>query len=110
MPEEVPIDDDLLPLPNASPCTNRELAARLHLVRVDLFGRGGSDHMARSIGVPGRTWTNIEAGVAILAPTLLRFLAITRVEPGWLLTGTGSRYRDEPGPARPTVTILREGG
>jgi hypothetical protein len=69
------------------------LAERLRLVRVDLFGERGGSEMARRLGVPIRTWYNYESGVTVPAEVLLRFLELTRVEPQWLLHGTGPIFR-----------------
>lgn len=70
-----------------------QLAARLHDVRVDRFGKRSSAALARLLGVPVRTWYNYEGGVTVPADILLRFLEITGAEPRWLLSGAGPRYR-----------------
>lgn len=69
------------------------LAERLRQVRVDLYGERGGSEMARRLGVPIRTWYNYESGVTVPAEVLLRFLELTRVEPQWLLHGTGPVFR-----------------
>ena len=37
---------------------------------------------------------NYEMGVVMPATVLLQFLDVTAVEPRWLLTGEGPRYRE----------------
>ena len=84
---------------------NAALAGRLRLVREEVAGAEGAGAMARSLGVPEGTWANFEAGVAIPGHVLLAFVVATSVEPRWLLTGAGPRYRedlggtDQPGPS-----------
>jgi hypothetical protein len=72
------------------------LARRLKEVRTDLFGDKGAAELARTLEVPARTWYNYEVGVTVPAEVLLRFIAVTGVEPQWLLNGLGEKYR---GPA-----------
>jgi hypothetical protein len=72
------------------------LARRLREVRMDLFGDKGATEVARALEVPSRTWYNYERGVTVPAEVLLRFIALTRVEPQWLLDGQGEKYRGEP--------------
>jgi hypothetical protein len=61
--------------------------------------------MARQLGLPLRTWYNYEAGTAIPAEVVLRIIELTSAEPGWLLYGTGPKYRttqpEEGDQARP---------
>jgi SOS-response transcriptional repressor LexA len=71
-----------------------DLAERLRLVRVDLYGERGGSEMARRLGLPVRTWYNYEAGVTVPAEVLLRFVELTNVEPMWLLHGRGPQYRE----------------
>ncbi len=73
------------------------LAERLREIRVEVFGERGGSEMARRLGVPVRTWYNYESGVTVPAEILLRFMELTHVEPSWLLTGDGSKYRDRRG-------------
>jgi hypothetical protein len=68
------------------------LALRLQAVRQELYGDRGIPELAEAVGVPARTWANYEAGVVVPGTTLVRFLAITRTRPEWLLTGKGTRY------------------
>jgi hypothetical protein len=80
----------------ATRVTNNALAERIRLIRVERFGEAGAAALAQKLGVPAATWANYEYGVTIPGPVLLQFLAITAVEPHWLLTGHGARYRHVP--------------
>jgi SOS-response transcriptional repressor LexA len=73
-----------------------DLAERLRTVRTELYGDRGGPELARRLGVPIRTWYNYESGVTVPAEIVLRFIDLTLVEPSWLLTGQGPRYRSTP--------------
>lgn len=77
------------------------LASRLRAVRVEFAGERGGPEMAQRLGIPARSWYNYEIGVTVPAAVLLRFLEMTGVEPHWLLTGEGPRYRAAPPAAEP---------
>ncbi|WP_165232169.1 hypothetical protein [Aquisphaera insulae] len=49
--------------------------------------------MADALQVPFRTWFNYENGCTIPAPSILRFIELTRANPHWLLTGRGPKYQ-----------------
>ena len=70
---------------------SRQLAARLKLIRIELFGDDGSPDLARWLGLPCKTWSNYENGVTIPAEILLKFIELTSVNPHWLVTGEGPR-------------------
>jgi hypothetical protein len=69
------------------------IAGRITEVRRDLFGDAGIPAIAESMHLPERSWSNYEAGVVMPGPILLHFLDLTSVEPHWLLTGEGPKYR-----------------
>jgi hypothetical protein len=73
---------------------NDDLARRLHAVRLDRYGAHGGPLLAEDLGIPTRTWLRYESGVRMPGLVLLRFIEVTDVEPHWLLTGEGRRYRD----------------
>jgi transcriptional regulator with XRE-family HTH domain len=75
--------------------SKRALAERLRQVRVEVYGEDGVHDLARRLGIPERTWSRYESGVTIRAEVVLQFLELTRVEPIWLLRGSGPRYRGE---------------
>jgi hypothetical protein len=70
-----------------------QLAARVREIRVERYGEHGVRSLAEELGVPPRTWLNFEAGVTIPAEMILRFVEVTGVEPQWLLSGRGEKYR-----------------
>ncbi len=69
------------------------LADRIKAVRRELFGDAGISALVDSLDFPLRTWMNYEMGVTMPASVLLQFLVLTAVNPHWLLTGEGPRYR-----------------
>jgi hypothetical protein len=90
--------NDRLREPTMSVQTHRSpttvtLARRLQLIRRDLFGEDGTPILARLVGVPTQTWTNYESGVVIPGTILLQFIATTKADPYWLLTGDGEALR-----------------
>jgi hypothetical protein len=75
--------------------THVTLARRLREIRSERFCDDGAAVLAALVDVPLRTWQNYEAGVAVPAPVLLRFLDLTGAHPHWLLTGEGPKYLGE---------------
>jgi hypothetical protein len=73
---------------------NGVLAARVREIRLDKCGADGITTLSHALSIPPRTWENYENGVTIPAWILLQFIALTDVEPSWLLTGQGNCYRD----------------
>lgn len=69
------------------------ISHRLKEVRQELFGEHGGPELARRLNLPARTWYNYETGVTVPAEVLLAFIDQTGVNPVWLLTGEGPRYR-----------------
>ena len=69
------------------------LARRMREIRLEVYGEHGSASLAQALEVPARTWLHYESGINIPGLVLLRFLEVTGVEPGWLLTGEGVKYR-----------------
>ncbi len=67
------------------------LAHRLREIRLAMYGENGAPLLAQALAIPARTWANYESGVSIPGCVLLRFIAVTGVEPHWLLTGDGQR-------------------
>jgi hypothetical protein len=81
------------------PSTSENLAFRIRQVRRELYGEDGITELAEALGLPARTWRNIEDGVKVTGEVLLRFLVLTGAEPHWLLTGEGDAYRSASVPA-----------
>ena len=69
------------------------LAGRIKIVRVDLFGDHGGPILAEQLKIPFRVWVEYEQGLTIPAMTILRFMELTNADPHWLLTGEGPHYR-----------------
>lgn len=72
------------------------LASRIREIRMEKFGEEGIATMSQAINIPARTWEHYENGITIPGWILLKFIEITGVEPHWLLTGNGERYRVPP--------------
>ncbi|WP_152049932.1 hypothetical protein [Tautonia marina] len=74
------------------PSIRVEVATRIREVRFELYGEHGGPLLASALHLPFHRWSDYEHGTAIPGEVLLRFLALTRVEPHWLLTGQGPKY------------------
>jgi Peptidase S24-like len=72
------------------------LSERLRLLRTEFYGERGGPDLARTLGIPVRTWYNYENGVTVPAEIILRIVELTSVEPVWLLRGEGSKFRATP--------------
>jgi hypothetical protein len=68
------------------------LALRIREIRHELFGDNGGPLLAQHLGLPFCIWAQFEAGRAIPALAILRFIEVTHVNPRWLLTGVGDKY------------------
>ena len=75
------------------------IGRRLSEVREEKYGPAGAPLLAITLGLPLRTWLNYEAGVAIPGEVLLRFIETAHIDPHWLLTGDGPKYRAEGSPS-----------
>jgi hypothetical protein len=77
------------------------LAYRMRLLRLDRYGEHGGPLLAEALKIPTSTWVAYESGAPIPGLVLLRLIEVVGVEPHWLLTGEGQRYRvrsrDTPG-------------
>src|SRR5262249_39513141 len=62
------------------------------------FGDEGVDTVAALVGVPAKTWVNVEAGVNQSAIVILRLIDATGANPSWLLTGEGPMFMPARGP------------
>jgi hypothetical protein len=79
-----------------------ELGARLRMIREELYGADGIADLAAALGIAIQSWRNYEE-IGELAPaqTLLHFIELTGVDPLWLLSGQGDRFRLGYSPGRP---------
>jgi hypothetical protein len=73
--------------------SHRDLADRLHAVRLAIYGVHGGPELARLLGLPCRTWFNYEQGIKIPGEILLAFVVATGADPCWLLHGEGPMFR-----------------
>jgi hypothetical protein len=69
------------------------LGSRVREVRIETFGEKGTAALSQAMNIPAQTWEHFENGVTIPALIILAFIEITGVEPHWLLTGDGDRFR-----------------
>jgi Peptidase S24-like len=69
------------------------LSDRLRSLRTEFYGDRGGPDLARTLGIPVRTWYNYENGVTVPAEIILRIVELTSVEPIWLLRGEGPKLR-----------------
>lgn len=76
------------------------LARRVREIRVEQFGEAGVERLAGLLGIPPRTWLNYEAGVAMPALVLLRFLRVTGVAPDSLMPAGDRPDEDGGRPSR----------
>jgi len=63
---------------------------------MDRYGEDGVATLSRALEIPAGTWEHFEDGVMIPAWVILQFIVLTGVEPHWLLTGEGERFRARP--------------
>jgi hypothetical protein len=68
------------------------IARRIREVREELYGEHGGPLIAGALRIPFRTWLNYESGCTIPAPSILRFIELTKASPHWLLYGQGEKY------------------
>ena len=71
------------------------LSDRLRSLRTEFYGDRGGPDLARTLGIPVRTWYNYENGVTVPAEIILRIVELTAVEPVWLLRDEGPKFRDD---------------
>jgi hypothetical protein len=72
---------------------SERLASRLQEIRVEQFGEAGVGKLSAAMNLAAQTWEHYETGVVIPGWILLQFIELTDVDPHWLLTGEGKRYR-----------------
>jgi hypothetical protein len=70
------------------------LSDRLRSLRTEFYGERGGPDLARTLGIPVRTWYNYENGVTVPAEIILRIVELTAIEPVWLLRGEGPKFRE----------------
>jgi Peptidase S24-like len=86
------------------------LSDRLRSLRTEFYGERGGPDLARTLGIPVRTWYNYENGVTVPAEIILRIVELTSVEPIWLLRGEGPKFRENgPNPVATSPARAFEG-
>lgn len=70
-----------------------DLASRIREIRESLFGVHGGPLLASKLRIPFRTLHSYETGSTIPAHAILNFIEVTEVNPYWLLTGDGERFK-----------------
>jgi hypothetical protein len=79
-----------------------ELGSRLRMIREEVYGTNGVADLAEDLGIAIQSWKNYEE-IGELAPAqiLLHFIELTGVDPLWLLSGKGDRFRPGCSPDHP---------
>lgn len=70
-----------------------DMAERLREIREDLYGAHGAQFMADRLNIPLKTWLHFESGVVVSGQTILKLIVETNVNPRWLLSGQGPKYK-----------------
>ncbi len=83
-----PLDDQ-----TATEVIRLALGHRLREVRETVFGGPDLTALCDLMGVSDEQWMAYEGGGAMPTEIALLFIAATGVQPHWLLTGRGDRYR-----------------
>lgn len=83
-------------LPDHWETLRKEIASRIRELRIELYGEHGGPILAAQLDLPSRLWIQYEWGSPMPSDVMLRFLAVTRAEPHWLLTGAGEKFRQHP--------------
>ncbi|MFC1805491.1 LexA family transcriptional regulator [Planctomycetota bacterium] len=68
---------------------------RLAGIREEAFGKRGKSAFARALGIPLTSYLNFENGRVPPMDTIVKMMALTRVNPRWLVHGKGSRHLPE---------------
>jgi hypothetical protein len=69
------------------------LMHRVREIRAEVYGDHGIETLAQEMKLPVPTWVHFEDGVTMPGEVILHFIELTGVEPHWLLTGEGAKYR-----------------
>ena len=72
---------------------NPSLSDRIRAIRIDLFGEFGRPALAELLRIPDRKLERFETGSPVPAEVVLVLMEVTGVNPRWLESGEGERYR-----------------
>jgi len=87
----------------------KDFAERLGKIREDAFGKNGRSAFARALGIPLTSYLNFENGRVPPMDIIVKMMALTRVNPQWLVHGDGAQYlpKDvELPPAKDAASLL----
>jgi len=72
-----------------------DVAERLALIRKEAYGERGRSEFARALGIPLTSYLNYENGRVPPIEVVVKMMALTRVNPQWLLHGKKPQYLTE---------------
>ena len=70
----------------------REFAERLGEIREAAYGKHGRSAFARALGIPLTSYLNFENGRVPPMDIVVKMMALTKVNPRWLVHGEGPQY------------------
>jgi SOS-response transcriptional repressor LexA len=73
----------------------KDFVERLSRIREEAFGKNGRSAFARALGIPLTSYLNFEHGRVPPVYVLVKMVAVTRVNPRWLVHGKGPRLLPE---------------
>ena len=73
----------------------KDFIERLGSIREEAFGKNGRSAFARALGIPLTSYLNFEHGRVPPVDVLVKMVAVTRVNPRWLVHGKGHRLLPE---------------
>jgi SOS-response transcriptional repressor LexA len=73
----------------------KSFVERLGSIREEAFGKNGRSAFARALGIPLTSYLNFEHGRVPPVDVLVKMVAVTRVNPRWLVHGKGPRLLPE---------------
>ena len=87
----------------------KDFAERLGEIREAAYGKHGRSAFARALGIPLTSYLNFENGRVPPMDIVVKMMALTRVNPRWLVHGEGSQYLPkevELAPAADSASLL----
>jgi len=73
----------------------KSFVERLSSIREEAFGKSGRSAFARTLGIPLTSYLNFEHGRVPPVDVLVKMVAVTRVNPRWLVHGKGPQRLPE---------------
>jgi hypothetical protein len=89
----------------------KDFAERLGEIREAAYGKHGRSAFARALGIPLTSYLNFENGRVPPMDIVVKMMALTRVNPRWLVHGEGPQYLPEGvelPPAEDAASLLTE--